>query len=234
VITSKTKALILLTPNNPTGSVYPESILRQIVDLARNRNFIIISDEVYESFVYGDAKHRSLISFPGAKDCVIQVNSFSKTYAMTGLRVGYVAASADKLLQLLKYHHTVNISANIPSQVACATALKGPQESVEEMRRAYEKRRNLLIEMLNDIPGIHCSSPKGAFYAFADIRQLGMPSLEFVQYLVKEAGVVLTNGTGFGCEGFVRVSYAADPKRIEEAMGRMKKAVLRLPSAPKK
>jgi len=233
-ITPKTKALILLSPNNPTGSVYPENILQQMVDLARKRNFVIISDEVYESFVYEGVKHRSLISLPGAKDCVVQVNSFSKTYAMTGLRVGYIAASSEKLLQFLKYHHTVNISANIPSQVACATALKGPQDSVEEMRRAYEKRRNLLVEMLNDIPGVHCDPPRGAFYAFADIRELGMPSLDLVQYLVKEAGVVLTNGTGFGHEGFVRASYAADPRNIEEGMARMKKAVLRLLSAPKK
>ena len=171
---------------------------------------------------------------PGAKDCVVQVNSFSKTYAMTGLRVGYIAASSDKLLQFLKYHHTVNISANIPSQVACATALKGPQDSVEEMRRAYEKRRNLLVEMLNDIPGVHCDPPRGAFYAFADIRELRIPSLEFVQYLVKEAGVVLTNGTGFGCEGFVRASYAADPRNIEEGMRRMKKAVINLPPSLRK
>jgi len=233
-ITPKTKALILLSPNNPTGAVYPENILQQMVDLACKRNFVIISDEVYESFVYEGVKHRSLISLSGAKDCVVQVNSFSKTYAMTGLRVGYIAASSDKLLQFLKYHHTVNISANIPSQVACAAALKGPQHSVEEMRRAYEKRRNLLVEMLNDIPGVQCDPPGGAFYAFADIRDLGMPSLEFVQYLVKEAGVVLTNGTGFGYEGFVRASYAADPKDIEEGMRRMKKAVLRLPSPPKK
>jgi aspartate/methionine/tyrosine aminotransferase len=233
-ITPKTKALILLSPNNPTGSVYPEDILRQMVDLARSHNFVIISDEVYESFVYEGAKHRSLISLPGAKDCVVQVNSFSKTYAMTGLRVGYIAASSDKLLQFLKYHHTVNISANIPSQVACATALRGPQGSVEEMRRAYEKRRNLLVEMLNDIPGVHCDLPKGAFYAFADIRELGMPSLDLVHYLVQGAGVVLTNGTGFGCEGFVRASYAADPRTIEEGMVRMKKAILNLPSSPRK
>jgi aspartate/methionine/tyrosine aminotransferase len=205
-----------------------------MVDLARSHNFVIISDEVYESFVYEGAKHRSLISLPGAKDCVVQVNSFSKTYAMTGLRVGYIAASSDKLLQFLKYHHTVNISANIPSQVACATALRGPQGSVEEMRRAYEKRRNLLVEMLNDIPGVHCDLPKGAFYAFADIRELGMPSLDLVHYLVQGAGVVLTNGTGFGCEGFVRASYAADPRTIEEGMVRMKKAILNLPSSPRK
>jgi aspartate/methionine/tyrosine aminotransferase len=118
--------------------------------------------------------------------------------------------------------------------MACVTAMKGPQDSVDEMRKAYQKRRDLLVEMLNNIPGIHCNTPRGAFYVFADIRDLSIPSLEFVQYLVKEAGVVLTNGSGFGCEGFVRVSYAANLKSIEEAMKRMKKAVTGLPSSMRK
>jgi len=226
-ITPKTKALIILSPNNPTGSVYPAKTLARIVELARERNFMVISDEVYECLVYDGLKHTSALSFPGAKQQVVQVNSFSKTYAMTGLRIGYVAASSEKLLQFLKYHHTVNISANVPSQIACVTAMKGPQDSVEEMRQAYQKRRDLLIKMLNDIPGVQCNMPKGAFYALADIRELGVPSLEFVEHLVREAGVVLTNGSGLGYEGFVRVSYAADEKKIEEAMERMKKAVIK-------
>lgn len=230
-VTPKTKALILLSPNNPTGAVYLGEILERIVEMAVRRGIAVISDEVYESLVYDGLRHRSLLSFPGAKGHVVQVNSFSKTYAMTGLRVGYVAASRDVLLQLLKYHHTVNISANVPAQVACVAAMKGPQGCVEEMRRAYEERRDLLVGMLNDIPGICCDTPKGAFYAFADIRELGVASLEFVHYLVKEAGVVLTNGSGFGCEGFVRVSYAAAPRLIEEAMRRMKDAVIRMPAS---
>jgi len=232
-VTPKTKALIILSPNNPTGAVYPAEVVKKLVELAQERNFMIISDEVYECLVYDGLRHTSALSFPGAKQHVVQVNSFSKTYAMTGLRIGYVAASSDKLLQFLKYHHTVNISANVPSQLACVTAMKGPQDSVEEMRQAYEKRRDLLVKMLNDIPGVHCNTPKGAFYALADIRELGVPSLEFVEYLVQEAGVVLTNGSGLGYEGFVRVSYCADPKNIEEAMQRMKKAVLKMRASKK-
>jgi aspartate/methionine/tyrosine aminotransferase len=112
--------------------------------------------------------------------------------------------------------------------MACVTAMKGPQDSVEQMRQAYEKRRDLLIGMLNDIPGVHCGKPKGAFYALADIRELGVPSLPFVEYLVQEAGVVLTNGSGLGYEGFVRVSYCADPQKIAEAMTRMKQAVIKM------
>jgi aspartate/methionine/tyrosine aminotransferase len=233
-VTSKTKALIVLSPNNPTGAVYPEETLQRIVEMAKERDFMVISDEVYESMLYDGLRHKSLISFPDAKDHVVQVNSFSKTYAMTGLRVGYLAASKDKLLQFLKYHHTVNISANVPSQLACVTAMKGPQDCVDEMKAAYEKRRDLLIGRLNDIPGVSCVTPRGAFYAFADIRELGIPSLELAEFLVKEAGVVLTNGSGFGCEGFIRLSYATAPERIEEAMDRMKKAVIKLQSNKKK
>jgi aspartate/methionine/tyrosine aminotransferase len=233
-VTPKTKALIVLSPNNPTGAVYPEETLQRIVEMAKERDFMVISDEVYESMLYDGLQHKSLISFPDAKGHVVQVNSFSKTYAMTGLRVGYLAASKDKLLQFLKYHHTVNISANVPSQLACVTAMKGPQDCVDEMKAAYQKRRDLLIERLNDIPGVSCMTPKGAFYAFADIRELDIPSLELAEYLVKEAGVVLTNGSGFGCEGFIRLSYATDPDSIEEAMDRMKKAVIKLRAGKRK
>ncbi|NQU04066.1 MAG: aminotransferase class I/II-fold pyridoxal phosphate-dependent enzyme, partial [Syntrophaceae bacterium] len=201
----------------------------KIVKIAQEHNVTIIADEVYDSFVYSGDKYKSLVSFPGAKDIVVQVNSFSKVYAMTGLRVGYLAASRERLLQFLKYHHTVNISANVPSQKACITALKGPQDCVAQMKAAYQKRRDVVVERLNDIPGVHCFTPQGAFYAFADIRELGVPSLDLVQYLVKEAGVVLTNGSGFGCEGFIRVSYAADIAKIEEAMDRMKKAIVNMP-----
>jgi aspartate/methionine/tyrosine aminotransferase len=234
VITEKTKIIIVLTPNNPTGSVYPEETLQGILDLAKQHNIVLISDEVYETLVFDGAEHKSLVSLPDAKDHVVQVNSFSKTYAMTGLRVGYLAASSDKVLQFLKYHHTINISANVPSQRACITALKGPQDCVEEMRQAYLARRDMLMERLNDIPGIHCRTPKGTFFAFADIRELGIPSLEFAEYLVKEAGVVLTPGSGFNYEGFVRLSYAAEPSKIEEAMDRMQKAVLKMPEALKR
>ena len=227
-VSSKTKAMIILTPNNPTGSVYPEEIVKAIARIAREKGILLISDEVYESMVFDGLRHISPIAFDDAKEHVVMVNSFSKTYAMTGLRVGYLAASKDKLLQFLKYHHTVNISANVPAQLACVAAMKGPQDCVAEMREAYQKRRDLVVELLNDIPGVSCSEGKGAFYAFADIRELDIPSLEFARYLVQEAGVVLTNGSGFGCEGFIRVSYAADPARIEQAMKRMKQAVIKL------
>lgn len=232
-ITSRTKLVMILTPNNPTGAVYPRETLRRLLDIAIRHNVVLIADEVYECLVYDGLQHASLLSFPDAREHVVQVNSFSKTYAMTGLRVGYLAASADKQMQFLKYHHTMNISANVPSQMACVAALSGPQDCVEEMRSAYQARRDLVVKRLNDIPGIHCAVPKGAFFAFADIRELGMASLEFAEYLVQEAGVVLTNGSGFDYEGFVRVSYAVDPETINKAMDRMKAAVVKLRAGKK-
>jgi len=232
-ITSRTKLIMILTPNNPTGAVYPKETLRRLLDIAMRHNVVLIADEVYECLVYDGLQHQSLLSFPDAREHVVQVNSFSKTYAMTGLRVGYLAASADKQMQFLKYHHTMNISANVPSQMACVAALSGPQDCVEEMRSAYQARRDLVVKRLNDIPGIHCAVPKGAFFAFADIRELGMDSLAFAEYLVQEAGVVLTNGSGFDYEGFVRVSYAVDPETINKAMDRMKAAVLKLRAGKK-
>ena len=233
VITPKSRILIVLTPNNPTGSVYPEETLKAILDLARRHDLAVISDEVYESLVFDGLKHTSLLSLPGAKKHVVQVNSFSKTYAMTGLRVGYLAAERDKIIHFLKYHHTINISANVPSQMACVEALAGPQDCVRRMRESYASRRDLLVAGLNEIPGIHCDPPKGTFFAFADIRELGVPSLELAEYLVREDGVVLTSGSGFDFEGFVRLSFAAKPEVIEEAVKRMKRAVEKLPASLK-
>ena len=201
------------------------------MNLAEKRNFFIISDEVYEKYVYGDQVHWSLVSFPNAKERVILVNSFSKTYAMTGWRVGYIAAPRQTLLQFLKYHHTVNICANAAAQEACVAALEGSQDCIQEMIKEYDLRRQFLLKGLNSIPGIHCIPPQGAFYIFADIRELKMASLEFTKYLVEEVGVVTTNGSGFGTEGFIRLSYATKIEQLDEAIKRIRQAVDRLRKA---
>lgn len=227
-ITKKTKALILHSPNNPVGSVYREEILAQLVQLAEKKNFFIISDEVYEKFVYGENPHWSPASFPNAKDRVILTNSFSKTYAMTGWRVGYIAAPQQILLQFLKYHHTINICANAVAQKACIAALEGPQACVQEMVAEYNRRRLHLVEKLKELPNIQCSPPQGAFYIFADIREFNLPSLEMAKYLVQEAGVLTANGSGFGAEGFIRLSYATKIEQIDKAVDRMQKALAKL------
>ena len=230
-ITKKTKALVLHSPNNPTGSVYGKEALSQLVSLAEKRNFFIISDEVYEKYIYGDMVHWSLVSFPNAKERVILVNSFSKTYAMTGWRVGYIAAPRQTLLQFLKYHHTVNICANAAAQEACVAALEGPQDCITEMIKEYDLRRQFLVKGLNSIPGMRCIPPQGAFYLFADIRELKITSLEFTKYLVEEVGVVTANGSGFGTEGFIRLSYSTKIEQLDEATKRIQKAVDRLRKA---
>ncbi len=227
-LTEKTKLLVLHSPNNPTGNVYGKEVLSRLVELAEQRNFLIVSDEVYEKYLYEGQSHWSLVSFPNAKERVILVNSFSKTYAMTGWRVGYVAAPRDTLFQLLKYHHTVNICASTAAQKACIAALQGPQDCIQEMIKEYDHRRRFLVKGLNGIPGIQCLPSQGAFYVFADIREFKMPSLEFTKYLVQEAGVVTTNGSGFGTEGFIRLSYATKMENLDEAIKRIQKAVARL------
>jgi aspartate/methionine/tyrosine aminotransferase len=224
-VTKKTKALILHSPNNPSGCVYSKETLGRIVELAQIRDFVIISDEVYEKFIYGDEVHWSLASFPEAKERVILVNSFSKTYAMTGWRVGYLAGPGETILQLLKYHHTVNICANAAAQRACIAALEGPQDCIGEMVLEYDRRRNRLLERLRATPAIRCVEPQGAFYVFVDIRELGMPSLDFAKYLVEQAGVLTANGSGFGMEGFIRLSYATRIDQIDEALDRMERAI---------
>ncbi|NIO10770.1 MAG: aminotransferase class I/II-fold pyridoxal phosphate-dependent enzyme, partial [Deltaproteobacteria bacterium] len=192
------------------------------------RNFLIISDEVYESFIYDENVHWSPASFPNAKERVILVNSFSKTYAMTGWRVGYLAAPSNILLQLLKYHHTVNICANAPAQKACVAALKGPQDCIQRMVDEYDQRRKCLVEGINSIPGIRCHTPQGAFYVFVDISAYKMPSLELSKHLVREAGVVTTNGSGFGGEGFLRLSYATKLDYLREAVERIRRTLSKL------
>jgi len=147
---------------------------------------------------------------------------------MTGWRVGYLAAPRDTLFQFLKYHHTVNICANAAAQKACVAALQGPQDCIVEMVKEYDQRRQFLVEGLNGIPGIRCLRPQGAFYVFVDIREFKMPSLEFAKYLVQETGVVTTNGSGFGAEGFIRLSYATKLEHLDEAIKRIQKAISRL------
>ena len=236
-ITPKTKAIIVLTPNNPTRAVYPADVLGQILEVAKRHNVTIISDETYESLVY-DGVHTSFLSFPGARDHVVHVSGFSKTYAMTGLRVGYLAAPREKLIQFLKYHHTVNISANVPSQMACAAAMQGPQDCVTEMRDEYHRRRDLLIPMLNDIPGISCHRPQGAFYVFPNIAGcLGSTSAggkaiatdeDFALALLEEQHVATVFGAAFGMSPYLRISYATDEASLEEGCRRIARFVATL------
>ena len=216
-ISSKTKALLLNSPSNPTGSVMEKEDIKGVADLATDHDFIIISDEIYEKIVYG-VKHYSPAQF---SDNVIVINGFSKTYAMTGLRIAYMAGQNEIIEELLKVHQYNTACASSISQVAGYEALKGPQDYVNSMVKEFKRRRDLISKRLNEL-GLNCTPLEGAFYAFPQVEN----SMEFVQKAVK-AGVITVPGGGFGqtCQNNVRMSYANSYENIEEAMNRLETIV---------
>ncbi len=223
-ITSKTKLLILNTPSNPTGAVAEPSEIRKIAELAVKHNFYVVSDEVYEAFVYGGRQHLSIASLNNEiKKLAITANAVSKTYAMTGWRIGYCGGPKEiiKAMENLQSHSTSNPS-NI-AQMAALEALSGPQESVKQMVDAFDERRKFMHKRLNEIKGIECAEPEGAFYAFPDISKTGMTSMEFSSKLLDEALVAVVPGIAFGSDRHVRLSYAASMHEIERGLERIDK-----------
>lgn len=229
-VSGKTKALIISTPNNPTGAILTRKSLEEIADFAVKHNLIVISDEVYEKFVY-EEPHLSIASLNGMKERTITVNAFSKTYAMTGWRLGYVAAPREIIGEMVKLQMYTAVCATSFVQRAALEALKGPQEPVEAMRREYARRRELVYRRLNEMPRISALKPKGAFYIFPNIQETGMKSEEFSGFLVREARVATVPGRAFGRygEGYIRISYAASYEKLEEAMERISSALKKLP-----
>ncbi|MEM1537468.1 MAG: pyridoxal phosphate-dependent aminotransferase [Candidatus Nezhaarchaeales archaeon] len=229
-VTSKTKCLIINTPNNPTGSILTRSDLEGIAKVAVEHNLYIISDEVYEKLVYDGEKHYSIASLEGMKERTVTVNSFSKTYAMTGWRIGYLAADRMIIEQIIKLQQFTQVHAPAISQRAALTALEGPQDFVKMMVTEYDKRRKLTVKRLNEIKGFSCMNPKGAFYAFPNVKGLGKRSEEVAEVLFKEGGIVTVPGTAFGPmgEGYLRISYAVPINKLEEAYNRIEKVVNKL------
>jgi len=225
-ITNKTKMLILNSPSNPSGAIADENEIEKIAKLAVEHNFYVASDEVYEYFVYGNKGRASIASLNNEiKDLTVTANSFSKTYAMTGWRVGYCGANKEiiKGIENLQGHSTSNIS-NI-AQMAALEALNGPQDSVREMIKAFDERRKFMHRRLNEMNGIKCNEPEGAFYAFPDISKTKMSSMEFASKLLEEALVAVVPGSAFGSNNHIRLSYAASMKDIEQGMDRMERWV---------
>lgn len=224
-ITDRTKLIMLNFPSNPTGGVMPADEIRKILEIAREHDLLVLSDEMYEAFTYDGLKHVCVPALD--RERVILVNGFSKTYAMTGWRVGYVCAPKELMESMFKVHQNVTSSTSTPAQWAAVEALRGPQSCVRKMVADYDKRRRLTVELLNSIPGFKCQMPKGAFYAFVNVKALGMRSGELADYLFERAKVVVSPGTAFGQlgDGYLRVSYANKPKNIELAVERIKKAL---------
>lgn len=225
-ITPKTKMLILNTPSNPTGAIVDPAEIMKIAKLAVEHDFYVVSDEVYEHFIYGSNRHLSISSLnEEIKKLAILSNSVSKTYAMTGWRIGYTAGDKDIITAMdsLQSHSTSNPSSI--AQMAALEAFNGPQDSVRQMVAAFDERRKFIHKRLNEIEGISCVEPEGAFYAFPDISGTGMNSSEFSSRLLDEALVAVVPGIAFGSDSHVRLSYATSINEIEKGLDRIEKWV---------
>lgn len=223
-ITPKTKMILLNSPSNPTGGVASAGNLRQIAGLAVEKNLYVLTDEIYRELLWDDEPYTSIAGFPGMKERTIIVDGFSKTYAMTGMRLAWAAAPEEVIAVMTRLLENVLSSVNEGLQWGGVAALTGSQECVEEMKRQYRRRREIMVSGLNEIPGIRCPVPKGAFYVFANIAGTGLSSRDFAIRLLQEKYVVTVPGTGFGegGEGYVRLSYAASEETIREGLSRIR------------
>ena len=227
-ITDKTKILVMPFPNNPTGAIMTKEDLAPIVDIIIKKDLFVISDEIYSELTYG-TDHVTIAAFPEMKDRTILINGFSKSYAMTGWRLGYAAAPHRILEQMLKIHQFAIMCAPTTSQYAAVCALRDGDNDVQMMREAYDQRRRFVLHAFKEM-GLDCFEPEGAFYAFPSIKRFGMTSDEFATRFLREEKVAVVPGTAFGAsgEGFLRVSYAYSLKNLKEALGRMANFVKRL------
>jgi aminotransferase len=226
-ITSKTKLIIINSPNNPTGGVQPIESLKAIAEIAKSRGIFVFSDESYEKLLLGSEKHLSIGSIQGMRELTISGFTLSKTYAMTGWRLGYACAGKEVSQSLRKVSlYTITHASSI-IQKAAITAITGPQDCVKDMVDEYRIRCRILVDGLNALGKISCTAPQGAFYAFANIKKTGLKSEEFVMRMIKEAGVSAVNGSAFGesGEGFVRFCFANSKENIKEAVIRIAKFI---------
>jgi aminotransferase len=227
-ITERSKALVLVTPNNPTGAVTPPPVIREIAELAKRHNLVVLSDEIYEKLVFEGSEHLSIGSLPGMKERTITLNGFSKSYAMTGWRVGYMAAPQSFVRLLTEPRHTLSINTNTPAQFAALAALTGPQDAVEEMRQVYAERRAFIMQAL-DRMGLTYGHPGGAFCVYTNISSTGMPATRFCETLLQEEQVLVFPGTMFGDESdsYIRISLLQSLDDIKEAVARMGRLIAR-------
>lgn len=223
-ITEKTKAVILNSPSNPTGAVIDRDTMTKLAELFREHDLFVIADEVYNRLTYGDEAYTSLTSFEGLEEKVIYINGFSKMFAMTGWRLGYAISRPEIIKSMTKLHENGASCLPAPSQLAAALALRSCQDEIEKMRTIYEKRRDLMCGLMNQISGVSCRVPKGAFYVFANIQETGLSSEDFCMRLLRKTGVVTVPGSGFGevGKGYVRFTYATSEANISEGLNRMK------------
>lgn len=237
-VTEKTKVLLLCNPCNPTGTVYTEQELSELMTVVKKHNLFVICDEIYEKLVFDNAKHICITkTAPDYKEKIVIVNGMSKSYAMTGWRVGYALADKKLISAMAKIQSHSTSSTNSISQAASVEAIKGPQDSVEFMRKEFEERRNFLYTALNEIEGISCYKSPGAFYMFPNVKsffgksyngQKINDSKDFALFLINEARVAIVPGTAFGANGFIRISYAASLQDLQKAIDAIKQTIIKL------
>lgn len=231
-ITERTKMVVINNPNNPTGAAYSLEQLKALASLARKHDFLVLADEVYEKIVFDNTNHYSIASLANIEEKTITVNSFSKTYAMTGWRIGYVVSN-EQITAGIRRIHSYAVSCVSPAfQKAALIALTASHDCVQQMVRKYKERRDITVEALNNIPHLRCRKPKGTFYLFPDIQGLGIPSADLAEQMLKKAKVATIPGSAFGPsgEGHLRMSIAVSKKDLLEAVKRIKSFVRTLPS----
>ena len=231
-VTAKTRMIILNTPNNPTGRVLTDAENKVLVDFIKKHDILAVSDEIYEAIVFDNNKHVALASFPEIRNNVITVNGFSKSHAMTGWRIGYLAAENSLIQEMLKVQmHVVTCAASFV-QAAAITAFECGAEVVD-MRNEYARRRDYLVKELNTIPGFDCRMPQGTFYAFPRVDYMGMDSEQLTAFILERAQVLVTPGSAYGqgADRTLRISFATSIENIEEAIRRLKKVFVKEDSA---
>jgi len=230
LVSDRTRMIVLNSPGNPTGGIMLSSDLERIAAIAEEHDCWILSDEIYSRLVYDAVSCVSIVNFPGMKERTILVDGFSKTYGMTGWRLGYGIMPPDLAERVgLLLTHSIGCTATF-TQYAGIEALTGPQEQVEKARAEFKKRRDVIVAGLRDISGIRCQRPDGAFYVFPNVKAFGKPVDELADYLLEEAGVALLPGTAFGefGEGFLRLCYATSLRKINEALDRIAQVLKQL------
>jgi len=229
LVTDRTKLIILNSPQNPTGGVLSPEDLAAVAEIAQEKDIMILSDEIYSRILY-EGQFASIATIPGMAERTIILDGFSKTYAMTGWRLGYGVMPRELAPHIIRLMTNSNSCTAAFTQVAGAEGLTGPQDDAYKMVKAFRQRRDVIVDGLNNIPGFKCLNPKGAFYVFPNIEGTGKTSKFLEEYLLQKAGVATLSGTSFGKygEGFLRLSYANSIENIEKALGWIKKAVAKL------
>jgi aspartate/methionine/tyrosine aminotransferase len=227
LITDKTKMIIINTPQNPTGSCLTEEDVREIVNLVRKREVFVLSDEIYSRIIYDGIKHASILKYEDIKEKIILLDGFSKTYAMTGWRIGFGVMNKTLASAVTRLMTNSNSCTAAFTQIAAMHALTGPQDDVNKMVSEFKERRNLIVNGLNNIKNISCVMPEGAFYVFPNIKKTGYLSKELSDLILNKTGVAVLSGTAFGSygEGYIRLSYANSQENIKKALKKIKEFV---------